>query len=102
MHLILILGEARGIQLRKNGCMLKGCPTTGQSVVILNISCELAHLHVFAYFLIKQINKLCFLHLSLRVISVFLKRQRSLLQNGDVTLVRDSKKELRSCRSNYL
>jgi hypothetical protein len=41
-----------------------------------------------------QTNKSGFLHLSLCVIPVFLKRQRPLLPNRDVTLVHDSRTKL--------
>jgi hypothetical protein len=30
-----------------------GCPTAGDPVVILNTSCELVYLYIFAYFLVK-------------------------------------------------
>jgi hypothetical protein len=49
-----------------------------------------------------QTNELCFIHLSLCVMPVILKRQRPLLQNGDVALVHELKTELRCCSSNYL
>jgi hypothetical protein len=48
----LFPGEACRIQLRQNGCMLKGSPTA-RHPVILNTSCELVHSYLFAYFIIK-------------------------------------------------
>jgi hypothetical protein len=52
---ILSLVKRAGIQLRQNGCMLKGPPPAGQPAINLETSCELGHSHLFAYFLIKLI-----------------------------------------------
>jgi hypothetical protein len=50
---ILPLVKRAEVKLRQNGCMLKGSPSTGHPVVILNTSSELVHLYLSAYFLIR-------------------------------------------------
>jgi hypothetical protein len=50
MHLTLM--KRAEIQLKQNGCMLQGFPAARPPTVILNASCESAHLYLFAYFLL--------------------------------------------------
>jgi hypothetical protein len=48
-----ILGEERGNSGEAERLYAEGSPTARHPVVTLNTSCELVHLYLFVYFLIK-------------------------------------------------